>query len=291
MKAHREHYTSIRQAVNRAESVSKPDLKHASRGDPPDAEWDFNAGWDGALELARNGWHDGAAKVSKLARDLLDAVDAKVMPLATQYGDAGGYGVDVARFLSGEPEHYLEFAEQPAPRAVTLTVNLTCSSGVRAEQAFRRGAVVLAAAEVLIARGFAVTIQAKVVNRSSAKKNRHVQAPVYVASFDVHKAGDALDVDAVAFTLCHPAFTRRIAFGLKEGAPAATRRELIQYRQGYATSYGIPTDEQADFESPLYEPMMWARSGDGNAHRYDTEASRVSRVLDLCEAAGADVRR
>lgn len=289
---HREHYASIGQAVNRADAVAMHDPKYCARAGEADAEWDFGAGFDGALELSRKGWPEGAARVAELARRLVELVEARVQPLATIYSDAGGYGVDVGRYLSGEPEHYLEFAETPAPKPVTLTVNLTVSSGVTAEQAFHRGACVLAAAEILTARGFAVTITGKLVNRSLRKQDRQIEEPAYVASFNVHEAGNALDRDALAFALCHPAMMRRIGFGIKEGLPAQVQAKLILFRKGRAMGYGWTTDEAADLQSPLYTPMLWTtKRHAGNAGRFDTEAARINHVLALCEAAGANVTR
>lgn len=230
--------------------------------------WTLGASFDDALGLIRKGWPEGTARVTKLAKKLVDKVAPKVQNTALEYRDDGGPLIDVARYCEGEPEHYLEFAPEVAREPITINANIAMSAFVSGETCVRRGAVILAVAEILQARGFVVTINAF----SNVKDNTGAD---YTIKWGVASPGENIDADTLAFALCHPAMLRRMAFAIRE----VDEERSSRFRGG---DVGKPREPRNLPSGKLYQGALISDTDLGS----DTQAE--FRVLELLKQAGCD---
>jgi hypothetical protein len=271
-----QNFASIQALTAFAEKTVKANLGgfgSAGLTHSPSRAWDYNTGWHGTLKLAREGWSDGAARVAKLADKLADKVTGEQANSRLEYRDDGGPIVDISRYLEGEPEHFMEFAPEPARKPVTLVINLCCSGMIEAEHLERRGAVVLAAAQILAARGYVVEIKAAV---SSGEPGDYCQTLC-----QIHAPGTALDADAIAFALAHPAFYRRLVFSCEEASSVAHRRKYFSPGKGYGRVMDPPVNERP---AGIYEKSMMS------AGSYSDDEGAARRVLEICKEAGCEIR-
>jgi hypothetical protein len=170
-----------------------------------------------AVELAHVGWPEGAARVAEIRASLDKYVEASKVAACQQFAwDVVGDFVDVGRVLFGEPEACGSYNEYEtgrfgSQRVVRLYANLGVSAGVKAEAIFARGAVVLAAVDVLESLGLRVELWAgKATSRVSGGEAQH-QVEVLVKA-----ASQPVDVDRLAFALCHNASLRRLCWSHQE---------------------------------------------------------------------------
>jgi len=211
-----------------------PDEERASLLHHDEPEWDYCAGYGGALAMARGGWPGGA----QIMRETADKMYEKIAPRVPVFGNTehavSGAAVDIAAYVEGVPECMLEFVESrvDAPKPVDIMISLAFSCDIPADEVCNRGAAILAAVDVLNNRGCAVSIA---VN-STITKAAESSGVRYTLSntFIVHSPGEVMDIDTLAFCLMHPALLRRLCFAAMEHAPGLYRRVLgIKSGRGY----------------------------------------------------------
>lgn len=188
-----------------------------------------------AANLALHGW-DGAREpmdavlgpVRERLRDLTELSPVRLW-------DVIGSEPDIDRYWLGEDEHMIDhvFIEQPRTSNVfTLLINGTYSHLVDTEKVLRRGAVIVGLIEAMAQVGAELEVWVENSVRNVAWRRASVLTRV-------HAAGSLLDMDALAFTIGHPSWLRRLAFGVWESASAHDR-----YAFGFGLhgsgSYGYP---------------------------------------------------
>lgn len=210
-----------------------------SRWAPPSQAWDFGAGWHGALELYRNGWPAGTARVMGLASEWSAGLAPSIKMPGLTYATEG-MDWDLDAVLRGAPEAWVEPIEVDARAVgvVRVVANLATSAGVSAEVYATKGAAVLALVWLLESAGRPVELIA--VDRGCNRERTHSRQVMV----RVKEAGAPLDVDRLAVLVAHPAGYRRLVFGALERFPLASRVALGIDEGG---AYGIPY-EVADYE-------------------------------------------
>ncbi len=225
-------YSGIMELMADTEAPAECPIE-SSRKDSRGASWDLGAGWDGATRLARNGWPEGAAKMRAIAARVFD----RLSPLgpvntAPEY-DVSGAALDAGAYCSGDPECYLTFGaeDRPTIRPVRLVVNLVASCYVNANALMLEGAAVVAAADVLAARGCPLEIWAVWATRLGF--NSHHAA--------VLLAGDGVPfcADTLAYWLGHPAAMRRHFFAVLERAPMPLAARFCEEGYGNCDSAAL----------------------------------------------------
>lgn len=172
--------------------------------------------FDAAVTIARTGWATGAARVAEIRASLDRFVEASHSAAVQKFNwDVTGDFVDVGRVLSGEPESCGTYADYEADRCgsqriVRLFANLGVSAGVTPEAIFARGAVVLAAVDILESLGVRVELWAA---KATLKRGGSIPHQVEVL---VKAANQAVDVDRLAFVLCHASCLRRLFWSHQE---------------------------------------------------------------------------
>lgn len=177
-----------------------------------EAEWYGTTTFPDAMDLARKGWTSGAQRVEEMYRRMYGVVGEKVKRIDFEYGVSGSV-VDVGRFCAGEPECFMEFSEQLVDgpgRVITVTVNMFVSGGIDEKTIFLRGAGILTLVEALEEAGYSVALQGRtyLANKSKTKTADFI--------FPIKRAGEAIEIDRLAFVFCHQAFSRRLMFSANE---------------------------------------------------------------------------
>jgi hypothetical protein len=178
------------------------------------SDWAGTKTYEEAVALAVRGWPEGAAKVLAIRSQLDGYLRESTSAKSSSFGyDVVGDYVDVGRYLTGEPEccgvtvQEAECVRQPV---IKIVVNLAVSSSVDEDAIFLRGAAVLAAVDLLESLGRRVELWgAKGTLRKRDRGTHETHVLLKAASHPV-------DVDRLAYCLCHRAFIRRILFGVME---------------------------------------------------------------------------
>lgn len=184
----------------------------SSRSTTVDKNWAGTKTFDEALSLATKGWAEGAAEALGLRASIDSAVREIVCARQAAYTyDLTGDSVDVGRYLSGEPECFstqTDNGESSSGKVVRLVANLAASGSVSSKSLFARGAVILAAVDIIEACGHRVELH--IAHGSCNAKETFQQFTL------IKSASQPLDVDRLAFCLCHAACLRRLAFSVME---------------------------------------------------------------------------
>ena len=172
-----------------------------------------------AVDLARNGWAEGTARIVE-HREACSAFLAAAKTAKTrEFGwDVTGQFIDVSRLLSGEPEccgSEFDGGDQIASRVVSIRLNQSVSGAISADTICARGVTVLVAVDLLESCGVRceVTVSKGSQSTGCAGSVRNLQVDTHVV---VKQAGDAVDLDKLAFWIAHPASFRRLGFRLNE---------------------------------------------------------------------------
>lgn len=188
-----------------------------------------------AANLALHGW-DGAREpmdavlgpVRERIKDLTELAPVRLW-------DVIGSEPDIDRYWLGEDEHMIDhvFIEQPRTSNVfTLLVNGTYSHFVDTDKVLRRGAVIVGLIEAMAQFGAELEVWVENSVRSVSWRRASILTRV-------HAAGSLLDMDALAFTIGHPSWLRRLAFGVFESA-SSTNRWQFGFGHGGKGGYGYP---------------------------------------------------
>jgi hypothetical protein len=229
-----------------------PDNYRQSALNEDSEHWDFGVGYDGAYDVARNGWPEGRTKIEDLSYKFRSAVkaahrDSFEQPVFTR--SLAGSGVNVGRFNAGLPDAMVirKRIEMDSP-VIDIVCNVSMSAAIGAEVYMIRGAAIAALADLLELSGRRVRITA--VNCTKTGDS----------SFECHttikKPGDPLQMDAIAFALAHPAYMRRLGFSIMEQAPLKVRKAIGIGDGGHG--YGAPSDIESTAD--LYMPKIYGGS-------------------------------
>lgn len=241
-----------------------------------------NESWAGtktfaeAMDLARKGWPEGLAKVKAMAEQIWRVVGQEVKKLEFNY-EVAGDDVDVGRFLTGEPENMMEYIEEPSVgrgKIVHIYVNTVASCGISQETMYNRGAAVLALVDALEKLGFSCCVQTidAISERWSGDKN------ILRYNVTLREAGEALDMDRLAFALAHASWLRRLIFSAMEQESPELRR-MFGIGMG---AYGNPEEARGATNDEHGIDVPSLRYG---AHHFESQDAAIRWVL----AAAAQV--
>lgn len=196
-------------------------IQHSETNDATTG-WDLRTGLEGALRLAAEGWAEGAAKL----HDRLMATPAPTNVHTELRYDVGGYFPDVARFTAGLPDHMVTRGKVKGnPPVVRMVINGWASAMVNANEYMNFGVAIASMVDQLESHGRRVELDIMFVGNLSGH--------TYAVGWNVKRAGEHLDLNALAFSLAHPAAWRRIGFAMME--------RMAQHLQ--ASSYGYSHTE------------------------------------------------
>lgn len=169
-------------------------------------DWYGTKTFDNAIEIAENGWSEGA----NLIKDVLDKI--KFLGKATTFSpiyQVSGESVDVGRFLSGEPENMLEWEliETTGKKVVDIYFNVVASSGYSTTSLINYGSVCLSVVDYLESIGCRVNLYSyySFAENTSGTNKRMIRVKI-------KNANDSLNIATCAFAIAHPSMMRRFMF-------------------------------------------------------------------------------
>lgn len=266
-----DEYETWTDFVNRADSEIPKDVSGpmASSQDSRSTsgfhgDWSGARNWAQALDMARNGWPQGRARIEQISSAVFAKTGSLIRKDDIRY-DVTGSAVDIGAYLSGQPECFTVWEETDEYRegkgkVVKIVVNAAASSGVTPEVLFLRGACVVALADSLERAGRRVEIH--LVMNSSGAEYRVL----------IKRADQPVQLDQLAFSIASPAAFRRVGFAVMERWPSE-----VQSQVGY--SYGMPhtSEMQGDIILPSagYSDIQWSN-----------EANAIKWVIDNLKEQG-----
>lgn len=177
-----------------------------------DLSWDLSAGYERSVEMARDGWIEGAQRAQKALKAF-----APSTPAPDTVVDFYGFRPHVPRFCAGAPNNMIRHAPVPTMgggRVLTLIVPVNALANVEAESMANFGVAVAQYVNQLETDGIRVELIGCIVSTVSGWRVAH--------SWLVKRADQPLDLAVVAFTIGHPAMFRRLGFALRERCAAPT---------------------------------------------------------------------
>lgn len=207
-----------------------------SRGNPESKQWDYEAGWDGAMRLWVEGWPEGMQKAGPIVRQIGHAMPSMLSPVqmpSVSPVPLQGPVCDPFALTNGLPCPYVVMVdtEERAERGskiVRVGMNVTVSCGVHADVMVGRGACVMALVDRLEACGKSVEIDA-LIGVSSGWNGGGRR---FLYRFRLKDAGQSWRPDHLAAMLMHPAGFRRLGFRAMEHTTGDVR--------GLYHRYGMP---------------------------------------------------
>lgn len=173
------------------------------------------------------------------------------MPSITSFYDVTGAYVDVARFLSGEPESMIDFRMAPTPKAgriVSIVNSINATYAVEPGAITRRGTDVVALVLAIEKMGFQselwvdLTTATECEGSSLARIRCRVKAP-----------GEQLDIGRIMYAFTHPSMLRVLYLGAMHFLPGAWPDELGPWH-GYPVQ-GLPDMQEYPAEAVLIPPL------------------------------------
>lgn len=171
-----------------------------------------NNGWQGegvrtlddAKRLAHEGLPIDGVKALEVASEKVSEIHREYeVPSFSSYYDVTGSDVDVARYLSGEPENMIAYTMVDTPsvgRVVSLVVSSIFSASIDADRIRQRGESLMGLVLILEQIGFQTEIYADWTTGRGGHEGR-VTVPL-------KKAGESLDAGLVMYALTHASFSR-----------------------------------------------------------------------------------
>lgn len=190
-----------------AEDAPMSKMHSRNSGNP---EFYGTSTWEEAVKLIECGWPQGLTKMNATIENLEIALGRLQENFALTW-DVTGDMVDVGAFCSGDPEHMISF---PADRSVgkgriiEISLDICAHGMVSTETFFRRGAVVCALIDYFILRGYGVEVLGYF--------GVYFKGKIGSIATPIHRAGEILDMDRIAFCCAHASFFRRFFFSLME---------------------------------------------------------------------------
>lgn len=178
---------------------------NSSHKDAARDNWDLNLGYEGAVAMAKTGWHDGAMKIDNLVVN-----ERGKDRTSTWRYDVAGERPDVGRYLSGDPACMMRHGHPKGNKPViTIAANIGAMGSVTATSKMYYGAAIVAIVDKLEHSGKRVEF---IANSCATMDDKSV----FSLSWMVKQADDHLDLAALAFSVAHPACHRRLVFAARE---------------------------------------------------------------------------
>jgi hypothetical protein len=278
---YKRRYESLEKVLEAAEGPTDMPVSARSSERAGDRDFRGTGSLAESLRLARHGWPEGRERMSAMHRRLTDLIRQRVNSRQEVMWDVAGATVDVGRFCEGCPENMMYF--EPAPmegkgRIVKVSVNVSASCAIEAEDIYWRGAAVIGLCDLLEANGFSVEIE--VFEGTSSGRFGAGDRLEYWFPAKVH--GYQLDVDRLAFVLANPSFLRRVMLAVAEREPRAIRSKF-----DVGGTYGCPAEmsqEPSGAEVGITVPSLksWERTfrGEDGAARWVLEQARAVLGVD-----------
>lgn len=200
-------------------------------------EWSGTKDFPESMELAGKGWESGTAAIL----DMVKQIETKDDLIQRGYDwDVTGDFFDVGEVIQGTPECWLTPAFEPAPRVISICVNVSQSASVKGKQIINRGAALLALIDRLqdtqeIIVDLTIYYGIGYININGWENGQgtlNIMFPVGTSPLPMQEVG---------FMLAHPSMIRRGCFS------AAERVSGYNMPSGYGSVIDLPEEKQKEY--------------------------------------------
>lgn len=204
--------------------------------------------------LATVGWQGESNTAMEIASEAIEAVEREhEMVSFHPVWDVAGCEVDVARFLSREPENMIDYEIVPVTRVgrvIVLCASVAYSGSISTDAIKRRGQAIAALAMALSQLGYATELWA---DMSIGDDDR--MADIFSRTRVLVKGpNDTLDPAQIMFAYSHPAMYRALGLPALHECPERFHRAL---NIGPYGNYGYPANPKQDLpEGTIYLPSV-----------------------------------
>lgn len=223
-----------------AETSDLPHDEWASHSLDRDESWNPFS-FDEAIDGIIFGWEDApdpqshSDELDQLRERLEQKVNNFRSSAFVEMRDVAGSYVDIDRYMLGDPECMVEFAQDERTmkgRAIKVFINVVASWTYSAQELLDRGTRVLMAVEAAMSTGANIELW---VGETIEGYGGNDVAVELVRLKGFH---DYIDPKVAAFCIGHPSMLRRILFFLNELRPEDERRQFGVGDGG--SHYGVP---------------------------------------------------
>ena len=229
------HWDSLSEALNAAYGPAGPLWGDAKRQSIfGDKEFTGTESIEQAVSLARHGWPDG---LKNMARNVAALAAAPSLARGPAFSfDVGGAYPMAALASAGDPACMVNLAptNERARPIIRLGVAASFSWRYETKEVENYGAGLVGIIDALEAADYRVEVNLAFSFQSEGEKA--------LFTIKVKDSGDAIDLDRLAFCLCHASMLRRICFGLMESCLNSKR-----WAVAYGTPRALAQDEMPDF--------------------------------------------
>ena len=222
---------------------------------------------DDCLSMARSGWLEELPAALEIAEDAVSMCEREhEIEVFQPAWDVSGAEVDIARYLSGEPENMIDYpmaATSRVGKVITLCASVCYSSALEAETVIRRGQIITALAIALGKLGHSVELWADISTEKGLSGSNSGWERVSIRVL-VKGANDTIDPASILFAYAHPGMLRRLGFAVKHGYSELKRGA----NGGTAISVsGMPSAPIEDLpEGTIYMPELLSEADVPDAH-------------------------
>jgi hypothetical protein len=218
--------------------------------------------------LALNGMPGDGVEAMDIANQKVATIEREIdMPAFFSYYDVSGADVDVARYLSGEPENMINYHMVDTPRAgriISLVISVTTAGSTEVEAIRQRGLQVVALVFAIEKIGFQVELWADfLIRENSPYGNEGPTDTEYTARVrtKIKSPGEMLDPGQVVFAFTHPGFLRGLGFAAMHMIPKEWHSPL-NIGHGYGCVCWGKDDLREYAEGSVFLPSFRGRAGD-----------------------------
>lgn len=205
-KLSRYSFDSLRELGTWIDATPRKWKQEQSRNNARAYEWDLDAGYDKAVQLARTGWIEGAQTVQASLKSL-----APRQPAPRERNDFYGFRPHVPRYCAGAPDCMIRHeGDTGSGKSLSLVIDICVSGATSARSMSLYGVAVAHYIKQQELEG--VRCEVRVAATVILKGTRET------CSVLVKRAGQPLDLAVIAYAIGHPAFFRRLWFAFCERA-------------------------------------------------------------------------
>lgn len=242
-------YERFQEYVNKRPDTDAPGMKESMR--KADPHWHSGISWDDNAQALAQGWGEGSKQVRELTAEISRFVGSMARKPEPEPRIAGGR-INRAAYRAGRARVFQQLKETGAirPAAGGKVIRIECLAtapgSLDAAVMTNRGAHIAALVMALETfTAYSCEVWVSTWNDYSGRKRHGQLAPV-------KKAGEALDLDRLAFALASPTMLRRCMWAVREQHPDG--RALCD-DGGYG--YCVDSPEPQDLDIP--NAVQWNR--------------------------------
>lgn len=202
-----------------------------------------------AMELLLHGWNQGAETLNTRLTTA-NKQDAPIQVSRTIY-DVAGYQACVPRYLQGIPTNMINRRTVTQKQKVVDVVrDIGYAGSIKAETMLNKGLEALNVVNTLEKQGTRCNLYVSAICKNNMFSKKLVNIQIRIKS-----STQRLNVKQIAFPLAHPAFFRRIVFGLIErlhetkdnGAGYGSTVDLEEAKQCFHNTYFLYRKSLIDY--------------------------------------------